>query len=264
MGWIYLGFAGLLEVGFTTALKYAEGFTKLVPSVCFAVAYVGSALLLSRAVATIPLGTAYAVWTGIGAVGAFVVGILLNLAPTTVALQGRYDATARALMGTLAASIPAMLVFLLRGHAWQMDAHMYFFVGMAALSAIGVVAALRGIGRLDHRDRTRDVAHQDGRRVLGADPGVALLRLAGQALHLAEEVAREVEDVDAVALGEDEPAHVRVPAPRLVAEVNSSLEHLAHGNTSGHSGLRSHIRRRIDLPPLAARAGVDIRGFRSS
>lgn len=63
----------------------------------------------------------------------FVIGVLLNIAPTAVALQGRYDATARALMGTLAASIPAMLVFLLRGHAWQMDAHMYFFVGMAAL-----------------------------------------------------------------------------------------------------------------------------------
>lgn len=75
MGWIYLGFAGLLEVGFTTALKYAEGFTKLVPSLCFAVAYIGSAVLLARAVATIPLGTAYAVWTGIGAVGTAAIGI---------------------------------------------------------------------------------------------------------------------------------------------------------------------------------------------
>ncbi|WP_235531758.1 methyl-accepting chemotaxis protein [Sphingomonas sp. Leaf67] len=63
----------------------------------------------------------------------FVTGVLLNLVPTAAALQGRYDAHARALMGTLAAAIPAMLVFLLRGHAWQMDAHMYFFVGMAAL-----------------------------------------------------------------------------------------------------------------------------------
>lgn len=76
MGWIYLAIAGLLEVGFTTALKYAEGFTKLVPSLCFAVAYIGSAWLLSRAVATIPLGTAYAVWTGIGAVGTFALGIV--------------------------------------------------------------------------------------------------------------------------------------------------------------------------------------------
>lgn len=63
----------------------------------------------------------------------FVIGFVLNIGPTVVALQGRHDAHARALMGTLAAAIPAMLVFLLRGHPWQMDAHMYFFVGMAAL-----------------------------------------------------------------------------------------------------------------------------------
>ena len=75
MGWVYLAIAGMLEVGFTTALKYAEGFTKLIPSLCFAAAYIGSAVLLSRAVATIPLGTAYAVWTGIGAVGTALVGI---------------------------------------------------------------------------------------------------------------------------------------------------------------------------------------------
>ena len=74
-GWIYLALAGLLEVAFTTALKYAEGFTRLLPSLCFAVAYIGSAWLLSRAVATIPLGTAYAVWTGIGAIGTALIGI---------------------------------------------------------------------------------------------------------------------------------------------------------------------------------------------
>lgn len=67
------------------------------------------------------------------AVPLFVIGCLLNLAPTAAALQGRYDAHARAAIGTLAAAIPAMLVFLLRGHPWQMDAHMYFFVGMAGL-----------------------------------------------------------------------------------------------------------------------------------
>ncbi|MGI4732374.1 MAG: methyl-accepting chemotaxis protein [Janthinobacterium lividum] len=61
------------------------------------------------------------------------VGILVNIGPTWVAVQGRHDAVARTLMGSLAAIIPAMLVFLLRGHPWQMDAHMYFFVGMAAL-----------------------------------------------------------------------------------------------------------------------------------
>ncbi|MBD8678585.1 methyl-accepting chemotaxis protein [Sphingomonas sp. CFBP 13720] len=62
-----------------------------------------------------------------------IAGVLLNIVPTMAALRRRYDAAARATMGTLAAAIPAMLVFLLRGHPWQMDAHMYFFVGMAAL-----------------------------------------------------------------------------------------------------------------------------------
>ena len=75
MGWIYLALAGVLEVVFTTALKYAEGFTRLAPTLFFVAAYGGSAFLLSRAVATIPLGTAYAVWTGIGAVGTAAVGI---------------------------------------------------------------------------------------------------------------------------------------------------------------------------------------------
>ncbi|WP_332908716.1 methyl-accepting chemotaxis protein [Sphingomonas mollis] len=62
-----------------------------------------------------------------------IVGALINIGPTFMAVRGRYDAEARTLMGSLAAVIPAMLVFLLNGHPWQMDAHMYFFVGMAAL-----------------------------------------------------------------------------------------------------------------------------------
>ncbi|MDR6789789.1 methyl-accepting chemotaxis protein [Sphingomonas sp. BE138] len=62
-----------------------------------------------------------------------VIGIIGNLGPTVVALAGRYDATARTLMGVPATVVPALLVFLLHGHAWQMDAHMYFFVAMAAL-----------------------------------------------------------------------------------------------------------------------------------
>ncbi len=75
MGWIYLLFAGALEVAFTTSLKYADGFTKLIPSLVFLVTYAGSAWLLARSIQTIPLGTAYAVWTGIGAVGTAIVGI---------------------------------------------------------------------------------------------------------------------------------------------------------------------------------------------
>jgi methyl-accepting chemotaxis protein len=62
-----------------------------------------------------------------------ILGCAVNAGPTLMALQSRYDTEARTLIGPLAAVIPAMLIFLLRGHAWQMDAHMYFFVGLAAL-----------------------------------------------------------------------------------------------------------------------------------
>ena len=62
-----------------------------------------------------------------------VVGTLVNIAPTAMALRGRFDAAARTIMGSLAAAVPAMLVFMLQGHPWQMDAHMYFFVGLAVL-----------------------------------------------------------------------------------------------------------------------------------
>ncbi|MFS0773189.1 methyl-accepting chemotaxis protein [Sphingomonas sp. 1P08PE] len=67
------------------------------------------------------------------AVPLLILGGSLNIAPTIFAIRGSYDGAARAVMGTLAAAIPAMLVFLLQGHPWQMDAHMYFFVAMAAL-----------------------------------------------------------------------------------------------------------------------------------
>ena len=83
MGWIFLGIAGALEISFTTALKYADGFSKLWPSLIFAVAYAGSAWFLSLAVKSIPLGTAYAVWTGIGAVGTALVGIAIFGEPAT-------------------------------------------------------------------------------------------------------------------------------------------------------------------------------------
>ncbi len=83
MAWIFLAVAGALEVGFTTSLKYAEGFTKLWPSLIFVAAYAGSAWFLSLAIKGIPIGTAYAVWTGIGAVGTALVGIALFGEPAT-------------------------------------------------------------------------------------------------------------------------------------------------------------------------------------
>jgi quaternary ammonium compound-resistance protein SugE len=77
MGWTYLLIAGLLEVGWAVGLKYTEGFTRLWPTVFTVAALVGSMLLLALALRELPIGTAYAIWTGIGAVGTAVLGILL-------------------------------------------------------------------------------------------------------------------------------------------------------------------------------------------
>jgi len=75
MSWILLVLAGMFEVGFTTCLKMSEGFTKLVPSIGFVIFATSSFMLLNEVIKTIPLGTAYAVWTGIGAVGTVLIGI---------------------------------------------------------------------------------------------------------------------------------------------------------------------------------------------
>jgi len=77
MAWIILVIAGLLEVCWAVGLKYTEGFTRLVPSVLTGVAIAASMFLLSTAAKTLPIGTAYAVWVGIGALGAAVLGVVL-------------------------------------------------------------------------------------------------------------------------------------------------------------------------------------------
>jgi len=76
MAWMYVVIAGLMEVGWATAMKYSEGFTKLWPSVVTIVLMLVSFGLLNHSMKTLPLGTAYGVWTGIGAVGTVLVGIL--------------------------------------------------------------------------------------------------------------------------------------------------------------------------------------------
>jgi quaternary ammonium compound-resistance protein SugE len=75
MAWIYLFAAGLLEIGFTTSMRYTEGFTRIAPTILFVGFIVASLYCLNKATEVIPLGTAYAVWAGIGAVGTVVVGI---------------------------------------------------------------------------------------------------------------------------------------------------------------------------------------------
>ena len=77
MAWVYLGIAGILEVVWATFMKQSGGFTRLVPSVLTAISMLGSVWLLGIAMRSLPLGTAYATWTGIGAVGAFLVGIVV-------------------------------------------------------------------------------------------------------------------------------------------------------------------------------------------
>lgn len=76
MPWIYLMIAGLLEVAWATAMKQSDGFTRLTPTRLMAITMAGSLGLLALAMRSLPLGTAYMVWTGIGAVGAFIVGVV--------------------------------------------------------------------------------------------------------------------------------------------------------------------------------------------
>lgn len=77
MKWILLLLAGLFEVTWACAMKYADGFTNLVPSVITVVGYIASAVFLAMAMRQLPLGTAYAMWTGFGIVGTTVLGVLL-------------------------------------------------------------------------------------------------------------------------------------------------------------------------------------------
>ncbi|WP_442592012.1 DMT family transporter [Pedobacter sp. AW31-3R] len=74
MNWIFLILAGLLEIGFTTSMKLSNGFSNLKWVACFIICIILSFLLINKATETIPLGTAYAIWTGIGAAGTVIVG----------------------------------------------------------------------------------------------------------------------------------------------------------------------------------------------
>jgi quaternary ammonium compound-resistance protein SugE len=77
MAWVYLVIAGLLETGWAIGLKYTDGFRRPVPSILTIIAIAASMVLLSVAARTIPIGTAYSIWVGIGAVGAVILGIIL-------------------------------------------------------------------------------------------------------------------------------------------------------------------------------------------
>ena len=83
--WIILSIAGLLEVCWAIGLKYSDGFTKLGPSIFTVICLAASMFMLAKATQVLPIGTAYAVWVGIGALGAAIVGIIFLKEPTSIA-----------------------------------------------------------------------------------------------------------------------------------------------------------------------------------
>ncbi|MEQ9557631.1 MAG: quaternary ammonium compound efflux SMR transporter SugE [Rhodospirillales bacterium] len=83
MSWFYLFIAGLFEIAWVIGLKYTDGFTRPLPSIATAAALIASMVLLGLAVRDLPLGTAYAVWTGIGTLGAAAFGVFLFNEPAT-------------------------------------------------------------------------------------------------------------------------------------------------------------------------------------
>jgi len=85
MEWTLLFLAGLFEIGWAIGLKYSDGFSRLIPSTLTIIAMVISIVLLGLALRTLPVGTAYAIWTGIGAVGTATLGIILFGDPTNAA-----------------------------------------------------------------------------------------------------------------------------------------------------------------------------------
>lgn len=88
LAWVYLGIAGILEVCWAIGLKYTDGFTRLWPSVFTLITLAASMFLLAKAAQTLPIGTAYAIWVGIGALGAAILGIFLFQEPVTAARLG--------------------------------------------------------------------------------------------------------------------------------------------------------------------------------
>jgi quaternary ammonium compound-resistance protein SugE len=106
MPWVQLVIAGLLEVCWAVGLKYTDGFRRFWPTVFVVVTLAGSMWLLALAARTLPIGTAYAVWVGIGAVGAAILGIVLFKEPVTMTRIGFIVLLLIALAGLKATSAP--------------------------------------------------------------------------------------------------------------------------------------------------------------
>ena len=99
MAWVYLIIAGLFEITWAIGLKYAEGFTRLVPSIITVLGMIASVVLLGLALRELPVGTGYAVWTGIGTVGAAILGMVLFQEPATAIRLGCIALIVAGIMG---------------------------------------------------------------------------------------------------------------------------------------------------------------------
>ena len=104
MAWVYLFIAGLFEVGWAIGLKYTEGFSRLVPSALTIGAMLASVVLLGIALRELPVGTGYAVWTGIGAVGTAILGIVLFAEPSSALRLGSIGLIVAGIVGLKLAS----------------------------------------------------------------------------------------------------------------------------------------------------------------
>ena len=104
MAWAYLFVAGLFEVAWAIGLKYTDGFTRIVPSIATLVAMLVSVVLLGIALRELPVGTGYAVWTGIGAVGTAILGIILFAEPATAFRLGSIGLIVAGIVGLKLAS----------------------------------------------------------------------------------------------------------------------------------------------------------------
>lgn len=104
MAWVYLVIAGVLEIGWALGLKYTEGFTRLTPTLFTVGSMVVSIIFLGLAVRTLPMGTAYAIWTGIGAVGTALLSIYLFNEPASAARLGSIALIVAGMIGLKLAS----------------------------------------------------------------------------------------------------------------------------------------------------------------
>ena len=104
MSWLLLVVAGLFEIGWAIGLKYTDGFTRLWPTVWTVAAMVISLTLLGLALKTIPVGTGYAVWTGVGAAGTAILGIILFAEPATALRLGSIALIVAGIVGLKAAT----------------------------------------------------------------------------------------------------------------------------------------------------------------